>query len=104
MNKECTEILKLLKDYLQQVTAERTWLDNCVDYWIPLVGVIVLVATSLAAVYKYFREKNRDLNEKILKEVYAPLFQYIVKQEFIREYIPNISVEKYPIISLTKKN
>lgn len=103
MYKECIEILQLLKDYLQQAVAERTWLDNCVDYWIPLIGAVILVSTSLAAAYKYFKEKNRDLNEKILKEVYAPLFQYIIKQEFIRKDLLNMMVDEYPIISLTKK-
>ena len=70
MYKECVEILELLKKRLQQAIVGRTWMVNFVDYWIPIIGVVVLVITPLAAVYKYFKEKNRDLNEKILKEVY----------------------------------
>lgn len=103
MYKECTEILELLKIYLQQTMVGRTWIDYFVDYWIPIIGVVVLVITSFAAVYKYFKEKNRDLNEKILKEVYAPLFQYIIQQEYVRQFIPNLSIDEYPIISVTKK-
>lgn len=103
MYKECTEILELLKSYLQQTMVGRTWIDYFVDYWIPIIGVVVLVITSFAAVYKYFKEKNRDLNEKILKEVYAPLFQYIIQQEYVRQFIPNLSIDEYPIISVTKK-
>lgn len=103
MYKEYFEILKLLKEYLQQMLIERTWLDIFVDYCIPIISVVVLVTTSLAAVYKYIKEKNRDLNEKILKEVYAPLFQYIIKQEYVRKCNPNLTVDEYPIVSLTKK-
>lgn len=103
MYKDCIEILELLKKYLQQAMAERTWIDNFVDYWIPIIGVVVLIITSFAAVYKYFKEKNRDLNEKILKEVYAPLFQYIIQQEYVRRFIPNLTFDEYPIISVSKK-
>ena len=103
MYKECVEILELLKKCLQQAIVGRTWMDNFVDYWIPIIGVVVLVITALAAVYKYFKEKNRDLNEKILKEVYAPLFQYIIQQEYVRRFTPNLTIDEYPIISVTKK-
>ena len=103
MYKECIETLELLKECLQQAIVGRTWIDNFVDYWIPIIGVVVLVITSFAAVYKYFKEKNRDLNEKILKEVYAPLFQYIIQQEYVRKFIPNLTIDEYPIISVTKK-
>lgn len=103
MYKESIEILELLKEYLKQAVVGRTWLDNFVDYWIPIVGVVVLVITSLATVYKYFKEKNRDLNEKILKEVYAPLFQYIIQQEYVRNFVPDLTIDEYPIISVTKK-
>jgi hypothetical protein len=33
----------------------------------------VLVATAIAGVVKYYREKNRDFYEKILNGVYAPI-------------------------------
>lgn len=103
MYKECVTIMELLKEYLQQEIIEKTWLDYFVDYWIPIIGAVVLIITSLSAVYKYFKEKNRDLNEKILKEVYAPLFQYIIQQEYIRKFFPDLTIDKYPIISLVKK-
>lgn len=103
MYKECIEILELLQEYLQQAIVGRTWIDNFVDYWVPIIGAVVLVITSFAAVYKYFKEKNRDLNEKILKEVYAPLFQYIIQQEYVRKINPNLTIDEYPIISVTKK-
>ena len=103
MYKECIEIVELLKEYLKQAIVGKTWIDIFVDYWIPIIGVVVLVITSLAAVYKYFKEKNRDLNEKILKEVYAPLFQYIIQQEYVRKFIPDLTVDEHPIFSITKQ-
>lgn len=103
MYNEYIEIMELLKKFLQQETTGRTWIDNFVDYWIPIIGVLILVITSFAAVYKYFKEKNRDLNEKILKEVYAPLYQYIIQQEYIRKCIPDLTTDKYPIISISKR-
>lgn len=98
------EILNILREYLISLNQEQSIWDMLVDYWIPILSAIILVGSSLAAVIRYYKEKNRDFNEKILNEVYAPLYQQIIRQEYIRHLKPNeIPVEQYPIISLTNK-
>lgn len=70
------------------------------EYWIATMSAILLIGSSMAAVIRYIREKNRDLNEKILNEVYAPLYQYIIKQEYIRHLKPDeLPVNEHPIFS-----
>lgn len=98
------ELLSLGKEYLNYLLQEKSCMDIIVDYWIPILSAMILVFSSLAAVIKYYREKNRDFNEKILNEVYAPLYQQIIRQEYVRHLKPNeMPVEQYPIISLTNK-
>ncbi len=95
------EVLNSLMTYLYQ---PKSVLDVIVEYVVPILGAVILVLTSMAAVIKYYREKNRDYYEKILNEVYAPLYQYIIKQEYVRHLKPDeMSIEEYPIISLTNR-
>jgi hypothetical protein len=64
----------------------------------------VLVATAIAGVVKYYREKNRDFYEKILNGVYAPLYQYIVKQEYARsKKMSDLPIYTHSIIELVNE-
>lgn len=91
-------INELIK-YLVQLNKNPTVLDIIITYVIPIVGTVIALATAVGAVVKYFQMKNRDFNEKILNEVYAPLYQYIIKQEFIRDKFDGyISVKRAPIL------
>ena len=97
------ELLIQMQTYLANANAETGIWDLIIDYIIPIISAIVLVGSALAGVIKYYREKNRDFNEKVLSGVYAPLFQYIVKQEYIRHLKPNdLPLEKYPIMGLSR--
>lgn len=98
------ELLNLLREYLNSLSQGKSVIDIIVDYCIPILSAVILVGSTLAAVIKYYSEKNRDFNEKILNEVYAPLYQYIIKQEYIRHLRPEeMPLNDYPIISLTNE-
>jgi len=56
-----------------------------VEIWLPIIKVIIIIISAFAGLFKYFKEKNREIYEKLLAEVYAPLYQYFVKQELIRK-------------------
>lgn len=66
MYNEILSVLDLIAQYIENSMSKTFW-DIFVEYDIPIIGVVVLVLSSIAAVTKYYIEKNRDLNEKILK-------------------------------------
>lgn len=72
-----------------------------VTYIVPIVGSIMLVATAIAGIIKYYKEKNRIYAEKMLTEVYAPLYIYLVKQEYLRQKdFPKLMPEDVPLFSV----
>jgi hypothetical protein len=74
--------------------------------WLSFVSLIVVIIGAFAGLYKYFKEKNREIYEKLLSEVYAPLFQYFVKQEFFREINRNGITTDYkatPVFEVTSR-
>ena len=60
-------------------------LEIIVAYALPIISSGVLVLTAIAGVVKYYKEKNRSYAEQMLKKVCAPLYSYILKQEFARK-------------------
>jgi len=68
---------------------------------ISTLSVIGVLITAYISVKKYQYEKNRELYVKRLSEVYAPLYELIIKQETFREtMMPTIKYNEVPIISL----
>lgn len=68
----------------------------------PIVAALV---AALAAYWKFHKEKNRQLYENRLKEVYAPLVKLLVKQESYRKmFAPQISMEQAPIIYTCRRH
>lgn len=57
---------------------------------IPILTLLGAVLAALAAVYKYFSEKNREFYMTILNNVYAPLFEEIVKMEYARKHLKRL--------------
>lgn len=57
---------------------------------IPILTLVGAVLAALAAVYKYFNEKNREFYMTILSNVYAPLFEEIVKMEYARKHLKRL--------------
>ncbi|KKM09561.1 hypothetical protein SY88_18370 [Clostridiales bacterium PH28_bin88] len=73
------------------------------DTFIKIAPIFIAGLTALVAMWKYFYEKNRDIYEKRLNEVYAPLYGYLVAQETFRKlYIPNVEVKTAPILTSEK--
>jgi hypothetical protein len=69
------------------VPVEKTVLEIFVENWIPIIQCVVIIFGGIAGLWKYFKEKNKETYIKLLSEVYAPLYQYFVKQELVREIV-----------------
>lgn len=99
------KIIELIKTYLIQVTTyQPNTVDVFVNYWIPIIQVIIILLGAVAGLYKYYSSKNKEISEKILNDVYAPLYQYFVKQElfcFITEFERDI--KEMPILELIEE-
>jgi len=54
---------------------------------VPIINCVVIVLTAIFGLYKYFRSKNKDYYEKMLTKVYAPLYQFLVRQGIVFKYI-----------------
>lgn len=68
-----------------------------------LVAAIGTISAGLAVYWKFHEEKNRQIFERRLNEVYAPLMKLLLKQESYRAImIPGISMEDVPIFGITE--
>lgn len=53
---------------------------------------------------KYRNTKNKEIYEKRLNEVYAPLYMRLVKQEYLRSInLKHLSIKEAPILSLVER-
>jgi len=67
--------------------------------------VITAILGAWATISKYFYEKNRQIYERRLNEVYAPLYGLVIKQEKFREmYLPNVTRQEAPIFTSENKS
>lgn len=55
------------------------------DKIIPILTLLGAVFAAIAAIYKYFNEKNREFYMSVLNDVYEPLYEEIVKMEYARK-------------------
>lgn len=78
-------ILELISEYLKTLMEPMSFFDFFVTYISPILQLIVIVGGAIAGLYKYFKTKNQEIYQKLLSEVYAPLYQYFVKQELLRQ-------------------
>lgn len=101
---DLNEILKLLKLYLAKNTANvGFWHLSSFKDLLPIVQAVGIIGAAIAGFVKYINTKNKEIYEKILNEVYAPLYMRIVKQEYIRKlYLKTTPVEEATILSITK--
>jgi len=101
MEQQLAELVTVFKQYLQAQLQPMTFGQVFINYWIPIIQILVLVGGAIVGIWKYFQSKNREVDEKILNEVYAPLYNYLVKQETYRNIcIPGNSYKTDPIIQL----
>lgn len=75
------EVMNLIKQYLENNTVPNGFLDNVVDYVLPIFSMLVVIIGGIWTVYTYIKGKNREIDEKVLSEVYAPMFQFFVKSD-----------------------
>lgn len=54
------------------------------DNIIPILTLLGAVLAAIATIYKYFNEKNRDFYMSVLNDVYEPLYEEIIKMEYLR--------------------
>lgn len=73
------------------------------DLIIRLLSSIGALIAGTAVYWKWHEEKNRQIYESRLKEVYAPLMKLLIRQETFRKiYMPDFSIEKAPILRVVK--
>jgi len=104
ISSDYVELIELVKSYLIEATKQPSAADLIVSHWIPIAQILIVLIGAIAGLYKYYSTKNKEINEKMLSEVYAPLYQYFIKQElycFINDFKRDIN--EAPIIELTSK-
>ena len=95
-------IEELICELIKSINRSLFW-NDIVKYALPIIGVGLSIIIAIASAYKYFKMRNREYYEKILNDVYAPLYQFIVKMEFARKNLDqDILEEKEPIFELEK--
>ncbi|SEJ60107.1 hypothetical protein SAMN05660742_111112 [Propionispira arboris] len=75
-----------------------------VDYLIKALAGFGAIGTAWGVYWKWNDEKTRQLYERRLQEVYAPLCKIIINQEEYRAVmVPDADREKYPVLNITTK-
>lgn len=93
---------------IEEITTYFINANQPIDFWtivvtyvVPIVGSFIVIVTAVAGVIKYYLEKKRDYAEKMLTEVYAPLYMYLVKQEYLRQRdFPELTSDQMPLFSV----
>jgi len=91
-----------------EVSLTLSWVDYVNGIAGSLTALIALIA-AIAGYIKYSHTKNREIYEKILKDVYAPLYRALFKQETFREFImkgkgiKEENIEDTPILTFFKE-
>lgn len=80
-------------EVLASMYAYQIW-----DLFIKVIGSIGTIIAGIAVYWKFHKEKNRQMYENRLKEVYAPLVKLIIRQETYRKMFMNVSIEEAPIL------
>lgn len=83
-----------------------------ITYMVPIIATIAVIVGGVWTVYKYFNEKNREFYSNILENVYSPLFNELVKNEYSRKLIMDsnesdetkseFAIDKEPFITWTR--
>lgn len=104
MLENANELIQLLNEYIHSQMAPKSILDIFVQYIFPIMQALILCGGAVAGIVKYYSSKNKEIYEKILNEVYAPLYQYFVKQEllcFIDEDVRDY--HESPVLEVSKR-
>lgn len=90
------DLIQLINQYLSAQLEPMSLIDFFIQYISPILQLLVIVGGAIAGLYKYFKTKNQEIYQQLLNEVYAPLFQYFVKQELLRK-IAEIEGDYYEV-------
>lgn len=82
-------------EVLASMYAYQIW-----DLFIKVIGSIGTIIAGIAVYWKFHKEKNRQMYENRLKEVYAPLIKLIIRQETFRKMFMRTSIEEAPILTI----
>ena len=74
-------LIDTLTIYLQNQSSGMSGIEYFTVYAIPIIQLIIVLGGVGAGIYKYYQVKNREINEKMLSDVYSPLYSYFIKQE-----------------------
>lgn len=96
------DLIQLLNEYLRTQLQPKSFLDIFIQYISPILQLSVVIGGAIAGLYKYFKTRNQETYQRLLSEVYAPLYQYFVKQELIRDLVEiEKDYKKKPIIEFS---
>lgn len=97
--KPLMDMIDKINQYLASQMEPMTLVEVFLQYISPVLQLIVVVGGAIAGLYKYFKTKNQEVYQQLLREVYAPLFQYFVKQELLRDITASDQdYEKVPVL------
>lgn len=88
------ETLNLLEIWLSKNIAPNGFLDNVVEYMLPIASMLTVIIGGVWTVYTYVKGKNKETNEKILENVYLPLFQFFATNDSLTQ-IGSIAINDY---------
>lgn len=93
------ETIELINSFLQSQLDAKSMIDIFIEYVSPIIQLLVIIGGAALGLYKYYKTKNIEVYEKLLSEVYAPLYQYLVKQELFRKIMmPDLAYKETPIL------
>lgn len=102
-----SQLIDSLTLYFQSQSSGLSGLEYFSVYWVPVMQLVVVLLAAIGGIFKYYQTKNKEINEKILSEVYAPLYNYFIKQELFCSLhnIPrNIcEINEMPILQITNR-
>jgi hypothetical protein len=84
---DLSSTIELINQYLRSQLAPVSGLDFFIQYIAPILQLLIIFGGAGAGLYKYYKTKNREIYQQLLSEVYAPLYQYFLKQELIRKLL-----------------
>lgn len=93
------DISEIVKVYLEKSIEPNGFWDNVVIYVLPILSMLVVIIGGIWTIYTYIKGKNREINEKILSEVYAPMYQFFVKNDALTDFAEgNVDYKEYPLL------
>lgn len=89
---EFQKLIILINQYLENSMAPNSFWDNAVEYALPILSMLVVIIGGGWTFFLYIKGKNREINERILSEVYLPLFRFFVRNDSLTQ-IANVQID-----------